>query len=106
MREGCIPDLGVESQILELLRIIGKVDAWRPEALRIIDELDAWTPESSRTIAEFEAWGAEWDFQKSFKKADGSLGTSFSYFPIVNRSAYGNFGVVCPNLENQDIEEL
>ena len=58
------------------------------------------TDVSSRIIDEFEAWGSEWDLQKSFKKAVGSLGTGFGHFPIGNRSAYGNFGVACQNLQN------
>ena len=86
--------------MLESSRIIDKVDAWRPESSRIIDELDAWKPESSRIIDEFEVWGSEWDLQKSFKKAVGSLGTGFGHFPIGNRSPYGNFGVACQNLKN------
>ena len=65
----------------------------QPESSRITDV-------SSRIIDEFEAWGSEWDLQKSFKKAVGSLGTGFGHFPIGNRSAYGNFGVACQNLEN------
>ena len=63
------------------------------ESLRITDV-------SSRIIDEFEAWGSEWDLQKSFKKAVGSLGTGFGHFPIGNRSPYGNFGVACQNLKN------
>ena len=58
------------------------------------------TDVSSRIIDEFEAWGSEWDLQKSFKKAVGSLGTGFGHFPVGNRSPYGHSGVACQNLKN------
>ena len=97
-------NFGVACQNLENPRDlrIGSLDAriGSPEAIRIMDELDAWTPESSRIIREIEAWGPELEFQKSFKKAVGSLGTGFGHFPEGNRSPYGNFGVADQNLKN------
>ena len=72
---------------------------WTPGSQNL-SESSRITDVSSRIIDEFEAWGSEWDLQKSFKKAVGSLGTGFGHFPIGNRSPYGNFGVACQNLKN------
>ena len=65
----------------------------QPESSRITDV-------SSRIIDEFEAWGSEWDLQKSFKKAVGSLGTGFGDFPRRNRSVSSNFKMACQNLKS------
>ena len=56
--------------------------------------------QNPQDIDEIEAWGPELEFQKSFKKAVGSLGTGFGHFPIGNRSPYGHFRVACQNLKN------
>ena len=72
---------------------------WKPGSQNQQDSLRI-TNVSSRIIDEFKAWGSEWDLQKSFKTAVGSLGTGFGHFPIGNRSPYKHFGVACQNLKN------